>query len=175
MIPGVAKWKFITDQREECWHCDLHVLTLFVWTPRIGQLAGSRDEGMIKYYQNKININIDEEFIPESGLDPPKIASQFTDWRYKEMRNVVEFCTENDPYKPNFMERLTKDKIIRKECAPPSNSPMNGHEKKLLVNHVNEYYRKNWPRIILIIMRYQNPLVANVNQISSLSSEMDTD
>ena len=36
MIPGDAQWRMITDPQEECWHCGQHILTLFIWTPRIG-------------------------------------------------------------------------------------------------------------------------------------------
>ena len=128
---------------------------------------------MVDYYESKINEKLDEEeFLPETGFEP-KIASQFTDWKYKTMRNVVKFCQENDHHKPNFMESLVNDKIIRKECNPPTNSPMNTHEKELMEKTINKFYRKNWPKIILKIMRYNNPLVANVSQISSLSTEMD--
>ena len=88
MQPGAGQWRIMTDQREECWHCGQHILTLFIWTPRIGQLAGSKDKGLIKYYKDKLDENRDMDFIPNlSGV--PKIASSFTDWRNIEMREVV--------------------------------------------------------------------------------------
>lgn len=36
MIPGSGQWRLSTAPSEECWHCGQHILTLFIWTPRIG-------------------------------------------------------------------------------------------------------------------------------------------
>jgi len=36
MIPGAAQWELLTEQKDECWYCGQHILTLFIWTPRIG-------------------------------------------------------------------------------------------------------------------------------------------
>ena len=92
------------------------------------------------------------------------------------MRSIVEFCAENDPYKPDFLGKMIGEGIIRRECTPNEdndNAKMNSHEKQLLQNQVHQYYKENWASVILIIMRYKNPLIANVNQISSLSEELD--
>ena len=129
---------------------------------------------MIKYYKDKIDAELEADFIPEIKLRP-QIASQFTDWRYKEMRNVVEFCAEFDPHKPNFMQSLIDDGIIRRECAPPDNKTLSLQEEKLLKSQVMDYYKDNWSSVILVIMRYKNPLIANVNQMTSLSEAMDND
>ena len=158
----------MTDQREECWHCGQHILTLFIWTPRIGQLAGSKDKGMIDYYKEKINEEIDLDFIPNFA-SVPKIASSFTEWRYTEMREVIKFCTEEDPHKPDFLGRLVDEGIIRRECSGPDKAPLTEHERSLLQNQIQQYYKDNWAKVILLIMRYKNPLIANVNQITSLS------
>ena len=58
----------------------------------------------------------DPDFIPDLSR-APKLASQFTDWRYKEMRNVVEFCIDNDPNKPDFLSRLIDEGVVRRECG----------------------------------------------------------
>ena len=34
---------------------------------------------------------------------------------------------------------------------------------------MESYYKENWSKVILVIMRYKNPLIANVNQITSLT------
>jgi len=52
------------------------------------------------------------------------------------MRNVVEFCTNEDPNKPDFLGRLVDDGIIRRECAPPENAPMTDTERNTLKNQV---------------------------------------
>ena len=69
-------------------------MTLFIWTPRIGQLAGSKDRGMIDYYKSRIEAHLDFDLLA-GGLElaaVPEIASTFTDWRYQRMRNVIDFC-----------------------------------------------------------------------------------
>ena len=47
LIPGAAQWKLYTDSKHECWHCSQHILTLFIWTPRIGQLSAIKDQEVI--------------------------------------------------------------------------------------------------------------------------------
>ena len=41
-----------------------HILTLFIWTPRIGQLTASKDQKVIKHY-----LEYDDAF-------PPKVQSE---------------------------------------------------------------------------------------------------
>jgi hypothetical protein len=36
MIPGAGQWTILTDDKNECWFCGQHILSLFIWTPRIG-------------------------------------------------------------------------------------------------------------------------------------------
>jgi len=36
MMPGAGQWQLLTELKDECWHCGQHILTLFIWTPRIG-------------------------------------------------------------------------------------------------------------------------------------------
>lgn len=78
---------------------------------------------------------MDLDFIPNLA-NVPKIASQFTDWRYKEMREVIEFCTTEDPHKPDFMGRLIDEGVIRRECGGADKAPLTEHERTLLKNQV---------------------------------------
>ena len=89
------------------------------------------------------------------------------------MRNVITFCEANDPYKPDFIGMMIDDSLIRRECGSPDNAPLTSHESTILKNQVDQYYKENWSKVILVIMRYKNPLIANVNQMTSLSEVMD--
>lgn len=64
----------------------------------------------------------------------PEIASSFTNWNYKEMRKVEEFCAENDPFKPDFLGRLIDEGLIRRELKNKEkvHTLLNEHEKNLL-------------------------------------------
>ena len=73
---------------------------------------------------------------------------------------------------PDFIEILINEGIIRKVCGPPENQELAEQEKQFLDQQINQYYKENWSHIILTIMRYKNPLVANVNQISSISHDL---
>ena len=103
----------------------------------------------------------------------PKIASEFTGWQYKEMRGIVEFCTDNDPHKPDFMSKLIDDGVVRPECAGEKGATLTAFEAGLLKNQTESYYKDNWSKVILTIMRYKNPLIANISQITSLSDKHD--
>ena len=83
---------------------------------------------MIKYYKDKIEENMDMELLPELACKP-KIASSFTDWRYVDMRDVVEFCKEEDPHKPDFLSRLIDEGVIRRECGGTDKAPLTEHER----------------------------------------------
>jgi len=50
---------------------------------------------------------------------------------------------------------------------------MGSHEAGLVNNQTESYYKENWSKVILTIMRYKNPLIANVNQMTSLSEAHD--
>ena len=78
----------------------------------------------------------DLDFLPDFS-SVPKIASSFTDWRYVEMREVVEFCKEEDPAKPDFLGRLVDEGVVRRECAGSDKAPLTEHERSLLKNQIS--------------------------------------
>ena len=51
MIPGAGQWTMLKELKDECWHCGQHILTVFIWTPRIGQLTSIKDRGIVKHYR----------------------------------------------------------------------------------------------------------------------------
>ena len=46
-----AQWVVMSDKKSECWRCSQHILTIFLWTPRIGDLTCDKDEAKIQYYK----------------------------------------------------------------------------------------------------------------------------
>ena len=54
MLPGSTNWQIATSIKDECWVCEEHIITLFLWTPRIGILSMLKDEEEIAYYQEKV-------------------------------------------------------------------------------------------------------------------------
>ena len=65
MIAGAGQWELLTKQKDECWHCGQHILTLFIWTPRIGLLTSSKDQVVIKHYRDQMEaVNADDDFMP---------------------------------------------------------------------------------------------------------------
>ena len=49
----------------------------------------------------------------------PRIAASFTGWRYKEMREVIDFCEKNDPNPKDeqFIQELILDGLVRPELG----------------------------------------------------------
>lgn len=43
LIPGIAQWRVNTEQKDECWICAHSIMTVFIWSQRIGQMASSSD------------------------------------------------------------------------------------------------------------------------------------
>ena len=50
---------------------------------------------------------------------------------------------------------------------------MTDHEKGLVKANLEHYYEKNWSSVIVSIMQFKNPLVANAHAISSASASVD--
>ena len=91
-MPGSSQWQVLTDKKDECWKCGLHVITVLLWTPRIGKISCEKDPLKEKYYQNAIEIRRDQdEDLAFNVSRTPLIASTFNDWRYQRMKEVVPF------------------------------------------------------------------------------------
>ena len=58
LIPDSGQWKLSTDPKdEECWVCTKAIMTVFIWTPRVGQLSASKDVPSIKHYEEVLKQN----------------------------------------------------------------------------------------------------------------------
>ena len=55
LIPFSAQWGVYTNMKDECWICGHHVMTVFVWTPRVGRLAQTKDPAVITHYKTEID------------------------------------------------------------------------------------------------------------------------
>ena len=82
------------------------------------------------------------------------------------MMEMIPFCEENDPDPPNFVDICVRENLIRDE------TDLN---KKVIDKRIQEYYHVNWQKVILNIMRYKNPLIANAHLMTSLTNNIDTE
>ena len=80
---------------------------------------------------------------------------------------------DNDPAPPDFVPQLITDNLVRLDCGEPINDPFNEHEKRLVVAKLETYYEANWSSVIMAIMQFKNPLVANAHTLTSLSTQVD--
>lgn len=89
------------------------------------------------------------------------------------MRDVVHFCKDNDPNPPNFIPKLIHSNMIRPDCGEPVNAKLTEHEKGLVQAELNHYYDSHWSSVIMDIMQFKNPLVANAHAMTSLTAKVD--
>ena len=88
------------------------------------------------------------------------------------MREVTEFCKANDPSPPDFVSEMVEDGLIRQECEN-DRSRMTAHDKKLVSAKLDHFYETHWSSVIMSIMQYKNPLVANAHALTTLSTKVD--
>ena len=81
LMPGSAQWGVYTELKDECWICNHSVMTLFVWTPRIGLIACEKDITANTYYRVEV-----EKLRPSWKQKPghfdgaPYIMGPFSNW-----------------------------------------------------------------------------------------------
>ena len=85
-------------------------MTLFIWTPRIGQLSAIRDGKVTQHYLQQM----DAQNLNGGGLmGVPSIAGTFNGWHYQKMREIVSFVEENDNDKPDFAKMCLDELILK--------------------------------------------------------------
>ena len=82
------------------------------------------------------------------------------------MRELVPFCQENDPRKPNFIEESCKEGLVRVSCIGDDPLPINEEEELKVEAYKNQYYRDNWHKVIMPILRYKQPQIVNADHFS---------
>ena len=116
------------------------------------------------------NLTADEDFLP-TFYDTPRIASAFSGWHYKDMREIVPFCQENDPEPPDFLEICLKEKLIKQSYG--YELEIDEKKQKIIDARADQYYKENWSTVIMDILRYKNPLVANAHLLTSYTNKLD--
>jgi hypothetical protein len=127
LIPGCGQWQVLTKMRDECWVAGQHILTIFLWSFRIGNTSEEKDDAKLKYYHDKVKSMDDD--IKEFGGDvvvyeTPHIGGAFNNWVWKEMRNLVDFCLEMDPDPPNFIALMIEEGDLPEKCGEPYNEEL---------------------------------------------------
>ena len=123
------------DEHSECWYCGQYILTLFLWTPRISQLAAVKDKEVNSYYKDAVDLLTETvpDFQPIKTGDVPHIIGPFSNWNYSAMREVIPFCQIYDKSPPDFKRLAVERKLLRPVCYQGKDSqPINKEEEKKL-------------------------------------------
>ena len=90
-----------------------------------------QDKAQTRYYEQKMAAFADAgDDIPTVHAGTPRLAGNFTGWKYREMREVVPFCAANDPLPPDarIREELIADGRMRAVCGAPEYKEPSDHE-----------------------------------------------
>lgn len=107
-MPGSEQWQVLTKQRDECWICSQQIFTIFLWSTRIGQINSVNRE-QSDFYINQIKRLEEDDIIPNI-YEVPHIGGPFNEWLWTPMRKIVEFCIDNDPKPPDFIQMMIETK-----------------------------------------------------------------
>ena len=100
----------------------------------------------------------------------PQIASDFTDWRYEKMQEVVSFCKKRDLIPPNFFQECLNLDLIKQN----DEAKLNPGERKIVEDFKEKYYKENWQTVLMKMMRYKKPMVANAHWLTKESLKMES-
>ena len=89
------------------------------------------------------------------------------------MREVIPFCIEHDPLKPDFIQECINDQVVRPYVLGPEAEKMTDEESAHVIKKQDLYYQEHWHRALLTLLRYNNPQVANSESYSVLSLTQD--
>ena len=92
----------------------------------------------------------------------PYINGAFTNWQPVRMKQVIPFCIDNDPLKPDFVQECINEGLISPYVKDKENGQaMTDEESETVMKKQDEYYAEHWHRALLALLRYSNPQVAN--------------
>ena len=84
------------------------------------------------------------------------------------MTDVITVCKTHDIHKPNFIqEAIAAGKIDERRVGHGYQKNMTEEELQFISHYEDKYYRENWQRVIMRILRYKKPLVANSHKFSA--------
>lgn len=85
-------------------------------------------------------LSADDDFLP-TFYSTPRIAGVFSDWHYRDMREIVPFCKDNDPSPPDFADMLFVEKAVKFRLDLDELTK----EQKILVEERQlRFYQDNW-------------------------------
>ena len=172
LLPGMAQWGVFTNKKDECWICGHYIMTVFIWTPRIGALAREQDQKLCDHYKKEIDKQRDKWIMPPGQHDgAPYINGPFTNWEPVRMKEVIPFCIDHDPLKPDFVQECINEQLIPAHVRMENPQPMTDEESKAVMNKQDEYYQEHWHRALLTLLRYLNPQVANTELYTKMTLE----
>ena len=159
------------NKKAECWRCSQHILSIFLWTQRIGELSSIKDVDKEEYYKKKMaEFRDEDDSLLTNYSRIPQIASDFTDWRYEKMQEVVSFCKKRDLIPPNFFQECLNLDLIKQN----DEAKLNPGERKIVEDFKEKYYKENWQTVLMKMMRYKKPMVANAHWLTKESLKMES-
>ena len=134
LLPGAAQWNVFTNQKDECWICGHYIMTVFIWTPRIGAIAKEQDPKICDHYKKEIDRQRPNWLMQPGQHDgAPYINGPFTGWEPVRMKEVVPYCIEHDPLKPDFVQECINEQIIGPHVRGDHAQPMTDEESKAVM------------------------------------------
>ena len=140
-------------------------MTVFFWTQNTGKLAASSDKEKVKYYKEAIEIETGGS-LDNFAIESPVIRAPHTNWEPIEMVDVIEYCQQNDIFKPDFLSELSRSGSIRLACTGDDPVPLNQTEQEVFDKYTGRYYENNWHRVILALLGGGKPQVACKEKIT---------
>ena len=68
----------------------------------------------------------------------------------------------HDPNKPDFAKMCMEEGKVREVCIGENADPLNAEEIASIEAKREWYYTKHWHKIIMPLLKYRHPFVANV-------------
>lgn len=68
---------------------------------------------------------------------------------------------KNDEYKPDFVAMACDKGLVREVCVGEGGERMTDEETDKVAKVTEKYYSEYWHRIIMPLLRYKKPHVAN--------------
>lgn len=92
-------------------------MTVFIWTPRIGNLGSEKDQRVVKHYTKQLDKLKEGMLEPPHSSGIPYVHGPFTNWKPKPMRDVVEYCMRHDHEKPDFVQECVNEGTVRADVV----------------------------------------------------------
>lgn len=134
----------LTREDQPCWVNDNHILTVFIWSEQIGELAQS-SVFEVSHYEKQVTV--------KDPQDKPMILGQFNNWEPRPMHDLIDYCIQNDTNPPDFINELFEDEKIRNKTL----QYMTDVERDVLHKKKCDFYKRNAMRKILEIVPFSEP------------------